>query len=88
MIAYLGAKTPGIRRRSFETFSAFARWLNKRGIMPQPWADIEKPRVPKSLPQAPSLEQIQCVLEYIDGHFEPYSALRNKAIVTLLLNLA
>ena len=69
MIAFLGTKTPGIRRRVFETFRAFARWLKKRGIMPEPWADIEKPRVPKFLPSAPSLEQVQSLFTYIDSHF-------------------
>jgi len=85
MTAFLGTKTPGIRRRVFETFRAFARWLKKRGIMPEPWADIEKPRVPKSLPSAPSLEQVQSLFSYIDSHFDPKVALRNKTIVAVLI---
>jgi len=85
MIAFLGTKTPGIRRRAFETFRAFARWLKKKGIMPEPWADIEKPRVPKSLPPAPSLEQVKSLFSYIDSHFEPNIALRNKAIIAVLI---
>jgi site-specific recombinase XerD len=85
MIAFLGTKTPGIRRRIFETFMAFARWLKKRSIMPEPWSDIEKPRVPKSLPPAPSLEQVQFLFSYIDSHFEPKTALRNKTIIAVLI---
>ncbi|MFC1905682.1 tyrosine-type recombinase/integrase, partial [Chloroflexota bacterium] len=85
MIAFLGTKTPGMRRRIFETFMAFARWIKKRGIMTEPWTDIEKPRVPKSLPPAPSLEQVQFLFSYIDSHFEPKSALRNKTIIAVLI---
>ena len=85
MILFLGTKTPGIRRRAFETFRAFARWLNRRRIMREPWADIEKPRVPKSLPPVPTLEQVQSLFTYIDSCFESGVALRNKAIVAVLI---
>ena len=85
MIAFLGTKTPGIRRRIFETFRAFAGWLKKRAIMLEPWADIEKPKVPKSLPPAPSLEQVQSLFTYIDSHFEPKVALRNMTIIAVLV---
>ena len=53
--------------------------------MPEPWADIEKPKVPKSLPPAPSFEQVQYLISYIDNHFEPKIALRNKTIVAVLV---
>lgn len=53
--------------------------------MPEPWADIEKPKVPKSLPPVPSLEQVQSLLDYIDNHFEPIFALRNKTIIAVLV---
>ncbi len=53
--------------------------------MPAPWNDIDKPIVPKSLPSAISLDQFQTLIGYIDSHFEAKSALRNKAIVSVLL---
>jgi site-specific recombinase XerC len=85
LIAFLGTKKPGIRRRAYETYRAFARWLEKRHIMPAPWTDVDKPLVPKSLPPATSLEQVQYLLGYIDSHFDSQSALRNKTIVTLFV---
>ncbi len=85
MIAFLGTKKPGIRRRTYETFRAFARWLEKRHIMPAPWSDIEKPIVPKSLPPAISFDQVQFLIGYIDSHFDQKSALRNKTIVSVFV---
>jgi len=85
MIAFLGTKKPGIRRRTYETYRAFARWLERRHIMPAPWSDIEKPLVPKSIPPATSLDQVQFLMGYIDSHFDPKSALRNKTIVSVFV---
>jgi site-specific recombinase XerD len=51
---WLGKHSPGARKRLFETFRAFGKWLEKKKIMRNPWSDIDIPRVPEPLLKAPS----------------------------------
>jgi site-specific recombinase XerC len=85
MIEFLGTKTPGLRRRMFETFRAFARWLKKRGIMQEPWADIDIPKVPIPLLKAPSPDNVTDLFSYIDTHQSPSIALRDKTIIATFI---
>jgi integrase/recombinase XerD len=85
MVAFLGTKRPGIRRRMFETYRAFAKWLQKRGIMAEPWSEIDTPRVPIPLLKAPSPNNVRELFDYLDSHCAPQEALRNKAIIAVFV---
>jgi site-specific recombinase XerD len=86
MIRFLGTKTPGRRRRMFETYRAFAKWMKKRGIlMVEPWSDLEVPRVPIPLLKAPSPDNVRQLFTYIDAHSLPELAVRDKAIIATLV---
>ncbi len=52
---WLGKHSPGARKRLFETFRAFGRWLEKKRVMRSPWSDIDIPRVPVPLLSASPL---------------------------------
>ena len=56
--AFLGTKTPATRRSLLGTYRAFGKWLEKKHIMPNPWADIEMPKVPLPLLPAPTPEEV------------------------------
>jgi hypothetical protein len=52
MITFPGSKSLGMRRKIFETFMAFAKWLaKKRYVAEDLRADIVKPKVLKRLMQ-------------------------------------
>jgi site-specific recombinase XerD len=82
---WLGKHSPGARKRLFETFRAFGRWLEKKKVMPNPWSDIDIPRVPVPLLKAPSPDNIKELFAHIDQHEPPDVALRNKAIIAVLI---
>ncbi len=82
---WLGKHTPGARKRLFETFRAFGRWLEKKKVMRNPWSDIDIPRVPVPLLKAPSPENVKELFVHLDSHYLPELALRNKAIVAVFV---
>jgi len=82
---WLGKHSPGARKRLFETFRAFGRWLEKKRVMRNPWSDIDIPTVPVPLLKAPSSENIKELFAYLDSHYTPELALRNKAIIAVFV---
>ncbi len=80
---WLGKRSPGSRKRLFETFRAFGRWLERKKVMANPWSDIDIPRVPVPLLKAPSPENVRELFAYLDGH-DP-QALRNKTIIAVFI---
>ncbi|MFC2044722.1 tyrosine-type recombinase/integrase [Chloroflexota bacterium] len=82
---WLGKHSPGARKRLFETFRAFGRWLEKKKVMHNPWSDIDIPRVPVPLLKAPSPENVKELFVYLDSHYPPELALRNKAIIAVFV---
>ena len=72
---WLGKYSPGARKRLFETFRAFGRWLEKKRVMRNPWSDIDIPRVPVPLLKAPSPENVKELFAYLDSHYTPELAL-------------
>jgi site-specific recombinase XerD len=82
---WLGKYSPGARKRLFETFRAFGRWLEKKRVMRNPWSDIDIPRVPVPLLKAPSPENVKELFAYLDSHYTPELALRNKAIIAVFV---
>jgi site-specific recombinase XerD len=82
---WLGKHSPGARKRLFETFRAFGKWLEKKKVMRNPWSDIDIPRVPIPLLKAPSPENVRELFAYLDGHYPPELALRNKAIIAVFI---
>ncbi|MFC2009357.1 tyrosine-type recombinase/integrase [Chloroflexota bacterium] len=53
--------------------------------MHNPWSDIDIPRVPIPLLKAPSPENIRELFAYLDSHYPPDLALRNKAIIAVFI---
>ena len=82
---WLGKRPPGARKRLFETFRAFGRWLERKRVMHNPWSDIDIPKVPIPVLKAPSPEDIRELFAYLDSHYPPELALRNKAIISLFV---
>jgi len=82
---WLGKHSPGARKRLFETFRAFGRWLEKKRVMRNPWSDIDIPRVPVPLLRAPSPENVKELFAYLDNHYLADLALRNKAIIAVFI---
>ena len=82
---WLGKHSPGARKRLFETFRAFGRWLEKKRVMHNPWSDIDIPRVPVPLLKAPSPENVRELFAYLDNHYPTNLALRNKAIIATFM---
>ena len=82
---WLGKHSPGARKRLFETFRAFGKWLEKKRVMRNPWSDIDIPRVPVPLLKAPSSEHVEELFAYLDSHYSPELALRNKAIIATFM---
>ena len=82
---WLGKDTPGARKRLFETFRGFGRWLEKKEVMRNPWSDIDIPRVPVPLLKAPSPENVKELFAYLDSHDPADLALRNKAIIATFM---
>ena len=75
----------GARKRLFETFRAFGRWLEKKKVIRNPWSDIDIPRVPVPLLKAPSPKNVAELFTYLDNHYPPELALRNKAIIAVFV---
>ncbi len=82
---WLGKHSPGARKRLFETFRAFGRWLEKKKVMRNPWSDIDIPKVPVPLLKAPSPKNVVELFAYLDNHYPPELALRNKAIIAVFV---
>jgi len=82
---WLGKCSPGARKRLFETFRAFGRWLEKKRVMRNPWSDIDIPRVPVPLLKAPSPENVKELFAYLDTYYVPELALRNKTIIAVFV---
>jgi len=38
---WLGKRSPSARKRLFQTFRAFGKWLEKKRVIHNPWADID-----------------------------------------------
>ncbi|MFC1871543.1 tyrosine-type recombinase/integrase [Chloroflexota bacterium] len=82
---WLGKRSPGARKRLFETFRAFGRWLERKRVMRNPWSDIDIPRVPVPILKAPSPKNVEELFTYLDSHYVPELALRNKAIIAVFI---
>jgi len=82
---WLGKHSPGARKRLFETFRAFGRWLEKKKVMRNPWSDIDIPRVPVPLLKVPSTKNVMELFAHLDNHYPPELALRNKAIIAVFV---
>jgi site-specific recombinase XerD len=82
---WLGKRSLGGRKRLFETFRAFGRWLEKKKAVYNPWSDIEVPRVPIPLLKAPSSVDVKELFTYLDSHYDPEIALRNKTIIAMFM---
>ncbi len=82
---WLGNHSPGARKRLFETFRAFGRWLEKKKVMRNPWSDIDIPKVPVPLLKAPSPKNVVELFAYLDNHYPPELALRNKTIIAVFV---
>ncbi|MFC2017874.1 tyrosine-type recombinase/integrase [Chloroflexota bacterium] len=82
---WLGKHSPGARKRLFETFRAFGRWLEKKKVMCNPWSDIDIPRVPLPLLKVPSPENVKVLFAHLDSNYSPEQALRNKAIIAVFV---
>jgi integrase/recombinase XerC len=82
---WLGKHSPGARKRLFETFRAFGRWLEKKRVMHNTWSDIDIPRVPVPLLKVPSPGNVRELFNYLDNHYPPDMALRNKAIIATFM---
>jgi len=82
---WLGKRSSGARKRLFQTFRAFGRWLEKKQVMRNPWSDIDIPKVPVPLLKAPSPDNVRELFDYLDNHYPPDLALRNKAIVATFI---
>ncbi|MFC2021925.1 tyrosine-type recombinase/integrase [Chloroflexota bacterium] len=82
---WLGKYSPGARKRFFETFRAFGRWLEKKKVMRNPWSDIDIPRVPVPLLKAPSPKNVMELFTYLNNNYPPELALRNKAIIAVFV---
>ena len=53
--------------------------------MRNPWSDIDVPRVPIPLLKAPSPENVKELFAYLDSHYSPELALRNKTIIAVFV---
>ena len=53
--------------------------------MRNPWSDIDIPRVPVPLLNAPSPDNVRELFDYLDNHYPPDMALRNKAIIAIFM---
>jgi site-specific recombinase XerD len=53
--------------------------------MRNPWSDIDVPKVPIPILNAPSPENVRELFAYLDSHYPPELALRNKAIIGLFV---
>ena len=53
--------------------------------MCNPWSDIDIPKVPIPLLKAPSSENANGLFAYLDSHYPPELALRNKAIIAVFV---
>ena len=53
--------------------------------MLNPWSDIDIPRVPVPIFEAPSPENIRELFAYLDSHYPPEFALHNKAIIAVFV---
>jgi len=53
--------------------------------MHNPWSDIDVPRVPIPLLKAPSPENVKELFSYLDNHYPPELALRNKTIIAVFV---
>ena len=82
---WLGRRSSGARKRLFQTFRAFGRWLEKKKVMCNPWSDIEIPKVPIPLLKAPTPEDVKVLFDYVDTHHSPDLAVRNKAIIAMFM---
>jgi site-specific recombinase XerD len=82
---WLGKHSPGARKRLFEAFRAFGKWLEKKKVMCNPWSDIDIPRVPVPLLKTPSADNIKELFTYLDNHYLSELALRNKAIIAVFV---
>jgi site-specific recombinase XerD len=82
---WLGQYSPGARKRLFQTFRAFGKWLEKKKVIPNPWSDIDIPRVPVPLLKAPSPDNVRELFVYVDTHYPPDLALRNKTIISVFM---
>jgi len=82
---WLGTHSPGARKRLFETFRAFGRWLEKKKVMRNPWSDIDIPRVPVPLLKAPSPKNVSELFDYLDNNYPSELSLRNKAIIAVFV---
>ena len=82
---WLGKYSPGARKRLFQTFRAFGKWLEKKGVMRNPWSDIDIPKVPVPILKAPSPEDVKELFAYLDSHYPPELSLRNKAIIATFI---
>jgi site-specific recombinase XerD len=82
---WLGKHSPGARKRLFETFRAFGKWLEKKKVIRNPWSDIDIPKVPVPLLKAPSPSNVKELFAYLDSNYPPEIALRNKAIIAVFI---
>jgi len=82
---WLGKRSLGARKRLFETYRAFGRWLEKKKVILNPWSDIDIPRVPVPLLKAPSPKNVAELFTYLDNHYPPELAMRNKAIIAVFV---
>ena len=82
---WLGKRSPGARKRLFQTFRAFGKWLEKKKIMRNPWSGIDIPRVPVPLLKAPSPDDVRRLFTYLDNNYPPQLALRNKTIIAVFI---
>lgn len=82
---WLVKHSPGARKRLFQTFRAFGRWLEKKEVMQNPWSDIDIPRVPILLLKAPSPDDVRELFDYLDNNYPADIALRNKAIIATFM---
>ena len=59
--------------------------MEKKKVMHNPWSDIDIPRVSVPLLKTPSPENVIKLFTYLDGHYLPELALRNKAIIAVFV---
>ena len=53
--------------------------------MHNPWSDIDIPKVPVPILEAPSPENVKELFAYLDNHYPSDMALRNKAIIAVFV---
>jgi site-specific recombinase XerD len=82
---WLGKYSTGARKRLFETFRGFGKWLEKKKVIRNPWSDNDVPRVPVPLLKAPSPNNVTELFAYLDSHYSPELALRNKVIIAVFI---